>query len=302
MILTVTLNPAWDVTYRVTALERGRTHRVSGAFARAGGKGVNVARVLATLGERVLATGLAGGPTGDAIVAEMPVPHDFARIAGESRRTTAIWSTADSSATVLAEPGPAVRPAEWAAFLAGFDRLASIAEVVVLAGSLPPGLPPSCYAELIDRSPARVVLDAGAEPLRLGLAAHPAMVTPNADELAAAIGTGPTGGADIAELAAVCQRLAVPVAVTLGAAGAVLSTPAGAWSARPPAPVRGNPNRAGDAFTAALARGLASRAEPQDLLADAVALSAAAVAAPVAGEFDASTYRRLRPAVVVRRL
>lgn len=302
VILTVTLNPTWEVSYRVTAFERGRAHRVDGTLARAGGRGVNVARVLAALGERVFATGLAGGGTGASIVDELPVPHEFAPIAGESRRTIAIWSAADSSITQLAEPGPVIQAAEWAAFTARFDRLASIAEVVVLAGSLPPGLPPSCYAELIDRSPARVLLDAAAEPLRMGLAAHPAMVTPSIDEVAAAIGADGPGTTDITELAAACQRFAVPVAVTLGAAGAVLSTPEGSWSARPPTPVRGNPAGAADAFTAALARGLARRVAPPELLADAVALSAAAVAGQQAGEFDPGTYRRLLPIVVVRRL
>lgn len=300
MILTVTPNPAWDVTYRVGELEVGRAHRVNGMTARAGGKGVNVARVLATLGERVFATGMVGGPTGEAIMDELPLPNDFVRISGESRRTLTIWSTVDGTATLLSEPGPTVQPEDWTAFVDTFDRLASIAEVVVLAGSLPPGLLDSAYAELIGRSPAPVVLDAAAEPLRLGLAAHPAMVTPNADELAEAIGVdGPT---DFTELAEAGRYFAVPIAVTLGAAGAVLSTSDGSWSARPPSNIRGNATGAGDAFTAALARGLARRAEPPDLLADAVALSAASVVAPVAGSFDTSTYRQLRSLVTVRRL
>jgi tagatose 6-phosphate kinase len=302
VILTITLNPAWDVTYQVAALRPGQTHRVESVAGRAGGKGVNVARVLAVLGERVLASGLAGGPTGDAIMAELPVPHDFAPVAAESRRTVTVWSTVDGRATLFAEPGPAVAAAEWSTFKAGFDRLASIAEVVVLAGSLPPGLPASSYAELIDRSPAPVILDADAEPLRQGLAAHPALVTPNVDELAAALGSDGTQGSDMADLASACQRLAVPVAVTLGAEGAVLSTSDGAWSARPPEVIRGNPTGAGDAFTAALARGLARRTAMPELLADAVALSAAAVTVPVAGSIDVEAYRRLRSSVVVREL
>lgn len=296
MILTVTLNPAWDVTYRVTELIPGRTHRVSSVFGRAGGKGLNVARVLVALGERVMTSGLVGGTTGDAIVAELPVPHEFVWIAEESRRTVTVWSTVDGKATLFAEPGPLVGAAAWASFVAEFDRLASIAEIIVLAGSLPPGLPTSSYGELIDRSPAPVILDASAEPLRYGLAAHPAMVTPNADELAAAVGF------DVADIATACQRLAVPVAVTLGASGAVLSTSDGAWSARPPGTVRGNPTGAGDAFTAALARGMARRTAAPELLADAVALSAASVAAPVAGEVDLGVYQRMRPSVVVREL
>jgi len=308
VILTVTLNPALDVTYRVEELQHGHVHRVDRVSIRAGGKGINVARVLAALGERVLATGLVGGPTGDAVLAELSVPHDFARISGENRRTVTVWSTMDCRATLFAERGPTVGAAEWSTFVGGFERLASVAEIVVLAGSLPPGLPDSAYAELIVRSPAPVILDTAAEPLRRGLAAHPAMITPNADELAAAIGS------DAADLAEACRELAVPVAFTLGPAGAVLSTPAGSWSARPPSTIRGkatgpgNPTgtnntiSADDAFTAALARGMARRTDPQTLLADAVALSTASVVAPATGDFDPVTYERLRRTVVVRRL
>lgn len=309
MILTVTLNPALDVSYRVEALQPGHLHQVDGLSVKAGGKGVNIARVLAALGERVLATGLIGGPTGDALKAKLSVPHDFAPINGENRRTITVWSAMDRRATLFAEPGPTVLATEWSVFIGGFERLASVAEVVVLAGSLPPGLPDSAYAELIVRSPAPVILDAAAEPLRRGLAAHPAMITPNADELAAAIGS------DAADLAEACRELAVPVAFTLGPAGAVLSTPAGSWSARPPANFRGNKtgdgnststsnalSAAGDAFTAALARGLARRTDPSALLADAVALSTASAAAPAAGDFDPATYERLRTAIVVREL
>jgi tagatose 6-phosphate kinase len=298
VILTVTLNPAWDVTYRVAALEPGQTHRVERVEARPGGKGINVARVLAALGEQVLATGLVGGPTGDSIVAELAVDSDFARISGESRRTVAVWSEADGQTTLLAEPGPYVQPYEWAEFTTGFGKLAAVSEVVVLAGSLPPGLADASYAELIGRSPAPVVLDAAAEPLRVGLGAQPALITPNADELASAMGTG----TDVTELIEVCRRLEVPVAVTLGTSGAVLSTPAGSWSARPPTVVHGNATGAGDAFTAALARGLARRFDAPDLLADAVALSTSSVMSPVAGEVDLHTYRRLRSAVMVREL
>jgi tagatose 6-phosphate kinase len=308
VILTVTLNPALDVTYRVEALQPGHPHRVDGVSVKAGGKGVSVARVLAMLGERVLATGLIGGLTGDSVIADLPVPHDFARITGESRRAVTVWSTSDCRATLFAERGPTVLASEWSVFISGFDRLASVAEVVVLAGSLPPGLPDSAYAELIVRSRAPVILDAADEPLRRGLAAHPAMITPNADDLAAAIGS------DAADLVEACRELAVPVAFTLGPEGAVLSTPAGSWSARPPAAIRGkaavagnstgtrNATSGGDAFTAALARGLARRSDPPALLADAVALSTASVLAPASGDFDPATYERLRTAVEVRRL
>ncbi|MFC0438824.1 1-phosphofructokinase family hexose kinase [Kutzneria buriramensis] len=282
MIVTVTLNAALDVTYRLDRLSPGRTHRVRDVHSRAGGKGVNVADVLRQLGEPVTATGFAGPQ----LLSELP---QFVPIAAESRRTVAVVDA--DAVTMLNEPGPPISAAEWAALEAEFDRLAATASVVVLSGSLP-GLPADAYARLIRRSPVPVILDAEGEPLRAGIAAGPALIKPNIDELAGLLGRTPTLPGD-------CHALDVPTAVTLGPDGAVLSTSDGIWSARPPRPVHGNPTGAGDAFTAALAIGLAHNRPWPETLADAVALSAAAVAAPVAGAFDAPTYREFADAVTV---
>src|SRR5690349_24424393 len=100
MILTVTLNPALDLTYRVDALVPHGTHRVSTVAERPGGKGLNVARVLQALGEPVLATGLVGGATGDRVehlLADEGVRSSFVRIEGETRRTVAVVDRADAT-------------------------------------------------------------------------------------------------------------------------------------------------------------------------------------------------------------
>lgn len=284
MILTVTLNAALDVTYRVEALRPGGTHRVQDVHARPGGKGVNVADVLTQLGEPVVATGFAGPQ----LHALLP---GFVPIAAESRRTVTV--VAGAEATLFSEPGPVIGAGEWAALLAQFDRLAAQASVVVLSGRLP-GVADNAYAQLIARSPAPVILDADGECLRLGIAAGPALIKPNQDELAGLLGRKSGHPAEL------CAELGVNVAATLGAEGAVLATADGVWQAAPPRAVGGNATGAGDAFTAALAVGLArGRAWPQ-ILADAVALSAAAVAMPVAGAFDAGVYREFTDLVAVR--
>src|SRR5690349_8985145 len=117
MILTVTPNAALDVTYQVDSLTPYATHRVSQVAERAGGKGVNVARVLHSLGEPVLATGLAGGPTGvrlRELLAADTVAEAFLPVAGNARRTVVVADRAD--ATGFWEPGPIVTAAEWSAF------------------------------------------------------------------------------------------------------------------------------------------------------------------------------------------
>jgi tagatose 6-phosphate kinase len=306
MILTVTLNAALDVTYAVDALVPHATHRVREVHARGGGKGVNVARVLAALGEDAVVTGLAGGATGLAIraglaaagLADATVP-----IAGESRRTVTV--VADGDATVFNEPGPHVTAAEWRAFTERFTALAADADAVALSGSLPRGLPADCYAGLVRIARAAgawTLVDTGGEPLHAALAAEPDAVTPNAAELARALPRPePVAGVTPEEALAGAEELraagARAVVVTLGVAGMVAVTDEGAWRARSGAVVRGNPTGAGDACVAAL---VAVRSRPwPERIRDAVALSAAAVLAPVAGAVDLAAYRRLRSGVVV---
>ena len=133
MILTVTLNPALDLTYEVDTLVPRGEHRVAEVHQRPGGKGVNVARILAALGESVTVTGLAGGATGTAVRAALPgcgVTDAFMEIGGETRRTVVVAEPA--TATGFWEPGPEVTAAEWDAFLAHHRTLVSTVDAVIM--------------------------------------------------------------------------------------------------------------------------------------------------------------------------
>lgn len=315
MIVTVTLNPALDLTYTVDALIPHGTHRVAAVAERPGGKGLNVAAVLHTLGEPVLATGLLGGATGDRVaelLAEQGVPAAFVRIAGETRRTVAVADRHD--ATGFWEPGPTVAPGEWAAFVDRFRELLAPASVVALSGSLPPGVPVHAYADLIRLAASagvRTVLDTSGEALRHGLAAGPDLAKPNAVELSALLAATdvnvalltyprhPAGDPDLADAGRALALGARAVVVSRGPRGLLALTGEGGWRGVPSERLIGNPTGAGDACVAALSRGLRDATPWPDLLADAVALSAAAVASPIAGAADHDTYRRLLPAVRV---
>ncbi|MCC9311712.1 1-phosphofructokinase family hexose kinase [Kitasatospora sp. RB6PN24] len=295
MILTVTLNAALDVTYRLDRLRPHASNRVHGTATRAGGKGINVARVLHALGHPAVVTGLVGGPTGETVrrdLAAAGIPDELVPITGETRRTVAVYDEHDADTTILLEPGPVVTDAEWARFLSRFDELVPRAEAVVLSGSLPGGVPTDAYAVLIRRARAHrvpAVLDADGAALLAGLAEAPAIAKPNAHELAAASGsTDPRAGAE-----ALCAAGARAVVASLGADGMIACTPQGSWRARPPRAITGNPTGAGDAAVAALTLGLVDDAPWPDRLVQAVALSAAAVAAPLAGDFDPGVQRRL---------
>ncbi|OAR26299.1 1-phosphofructokinase [Streptomyces sp. ERV7] len=304
MILTVTLNTALDITYRVPELVPHASHRVDEVTERPGGKGVNVARVLAALGHESVITGFAGGRTG-AVLRELLAPlapvDALVPVAGTTRRTIAVADTATGDTTQLNEPGPHVTADEWEAFLAAYGPLLREADAVALCGSLPPGVPVGAYADLVRRARAAdvpVLLDTSGEPLRRGLAARPDLIKPNADELARLTGSRePLRAARDAR-----RRGAHSVVASLGPEGLLAVTPDGTWQATPPAPVRGNPTGAGDSAVAALLSSLVEGLPWPDRLKRAVALSTATVLAPVAGEYDAGAYEDLLTGVRVSTL
>jgi tagatose 6-phosphate kinase len=303
-ILAVSLNPALDITHELPRVDWAGVNRPTGVRSRPGGKGINVARTLHALGADVLAVGLAGGRTGDAVRSELTeagVPEAFTEIAGETRRTFAVVDSLRGQTALFNEPGPRVRPAEYAAFRARYAAELAAAAAVVLSGSLPPGLPPDSYAELTriaaDAS-VPALLDTDGQPLLRGLAAGPAVVKPNLPELSRAAGRQ-LSGADSAGLAAVAAAAtelrragAQSVVVSLGAGGLLAVTPDGVWQAAQPAHAAANPTGAGDAVVAGLAHRLVLGDPWPERLRHAAALGSAAAAAPVAGEFCDADYQR----------
>ena len=143
MILTVTLNAAIDRTVAVPSFRQGHRHRAVEASTVAGGKGVNVARALKLLDRPVIATGLAGGPTGARLMerlAEESILTDFTWIAGESRTNLAVVDPTSGEQTEINERGPAVSGKEIELFRDKLLYLSRGADVVVFAGSLPRGV------------------------------------------------------------------------------------------------------------------------------------------------------------------
>ncbi|MCX4233554.1 1-phosphofructokinase family hexose kinase [Streptomyces ortus] len=302
MILTVTLNTALDITYRVRKLRPHASHRVDEMTERPGGKGLNVARVLAALGHEVTVTGFVGGVTGRALrerLAQTPdVVDALVPVSGATRRTIAVADATTGDTTQLNEPGPQITPAEWAGFQETYEVLLRSCSAVALCGSLPPGVPVGAYAQLVRAARALavpVLLDTSGEPLRRGIAARPDIVKPNADELAEL-----TGSHDPSQATRDARRRgAHAVVASLGPQGLLARTPEGDWRAAPLRPVRGNPTGAGDSAVAGLLSGLVEHLPWPDRLARSVALSAATVLSPAAGEFDQQAYEELLPRVSV---
>ncbi|MFD9597653.1 1-phosphofructokinase family hexose kinase [Kitasatospora sp. NPDC059973] len=302
MIVTVTPNPALDITYTLAALRPHESHRVETVHEQAGGKGVNVARVLHALGRRTTAVLPLGGAAGSAVKADLDrsgIVHLTIPLTGAATRRT-IAVVHDGDATMLNEPGPELSALQWTALRAGVASLVPAARALVLSGSLPRGVPPGGYAALVRLARDRgvpVILDAAGPALTEALDARPTIIKPNAAELREATGTDDPQTA----ARALVRAGAGTVVASLGADGLLAVDPAGAWRAFLPtdAGISGNPTGAGDSVVAALAVGLAEHTPLPVALTRAVALSAATVQARYAGMFDRDGYRRLLPQVQV---
>src|SRR5215210_3781087 len=194
MIITVTLNAAIDKTLSVPNFRLGRRHRTVEQTTMPGGKGVNVARVLKTLGQPVIATGLAGGATGTRLVeqlTQLSVLSDFVRTREESRTNTAVVDPTTGEQTEINERGPKVSEQEVELFVDKLLYLAQGASLCVFAGSLPRDVDVDVYARLLRelrRLGVTTVVDTDGDPLRRAVRAEPHVVSPKVLEAEELVG------------------------------------------------------------------------------------------------------------------
>jgi 1-phosphofructokinase family hexose kinase len=194
VIVTVTLNAAVDRTLTVPNFQLGHRHRASASLTSAGGKGINVARALKRLDSPVIATGLAGGTTGDRIIDELAgeaILNDFVRIGDESRTSSAVVDPTAGTLTEIYEWGPAVRREELDTLLDKLHYLSRVATFVVFSGSLPRDVEDDFYAEAVrdlSRRGVQCVVDSEGEPLRHAVDAEPFLVSPNQREAESLVG------------------------------------------------------------------------------------------------------------------
>src|SRR6478736_701098 len=219
MIVTLTPNPAADVTYGVDAVHLGDSHRVHDVTERAGGKGLNVASVLTGLGEHAVAVAPVGAADLAAWAADLTergISHRLVESPSATRRSIAVVE-ADGRTTLFNEAGEPQPAGVWTRVAEALAALSDQAEVLTVSGSLPAEAPADLVAHVVTEAARRglqTVVDCGGPALAAALAAGPALVKPNRTELVA---------------------------------------PDASLHARLRDPLRGNPTGAGDAMTAALA-------------------------------------------------
>jgi 1-phosphofructokinase family hexose kinase len=312
VIVTVTLNAAMDRTLTVPNFQRGQRHRASAGITSAGGKGINVARALKTLGIPVVATGLVGGATGTRIVEALTaeaVLNDFVRIEGESRTSTAVVDPTGGTYTEINEWGPAVREEELATLLEKLRYLAQGAELVVFAGTLPRDVADDFYAEAIrelNRRHIPCALDSEGEALRRGVDAEPFIVSPNQREAEGLVGQEFHDDEDF--------QLALDRIADMGARNVIITTESGCvallredretfrFRAVAPRVDAVSDIGAGDVLLAAFIAARSQGRSLEESLRAAVAAGAASTLEVGAGRFDPRHAGRLQAGVQISEL
>ena len=188
-VIAVTMNPSIDKTITIEHLVPYGLNRALSARCDPGGKGINVARVLKNFGTDVTVFGLIAGEQGEHLVnflKSADISADFIKNPGETRTNLKIFDQSINKTTEINETGFDVTPEVLESFTRRFREIVKEAEIVVLSGSLPPGVPEGFYRECIEIAKAqgvKSVLDADADALAEGVRAVPYAVKPNLHEL-----------------------------------------------------------------------------------------------------------------------
>ena len=302
-VLTVTLNPALDLTVRLPSLRLGEVNRSDSLQVHAAGKGLNVAQVLADLGHQLTVTGFLGEGNPQAfeqLFAARGFADEFVRVAGDTRSNLKL-AEADGRVTDINGPGLAVSEAQCDELLARLERLVPDHDLVIVAGSLPRGIEVQWFVELLQRLKrlgARVSLDTSGAALREGLAATPWLIKPNEEELGEARGVALDDSSAVAAEARRLQAEGIAhVVVSQGAHGVSWFSPNAALHANPPKVRVVSTVGAGDSLLAGMLHGLLEGWPAERTLTHATAIAAQAVGQVGFGITDTAQLAELEAAI-----
>jgi 6-phosphofructokinase 2 len=310
-LLTITPNPSIDLLFEADQLVWEDANRVAAPRRRAGGQGINVLRAATVLGGKAAAIALLGGAAGAELQALLEAEaHELVAVPaeGETRVFVAVRERSTGRSLLLNPRGPASSSRSGEALYAAAER--ALAERrprwVACCGSVPPGVPSDLYArirELARVNGARFVADCDGELLHHAARSGCDLLVPNQHEAERLSGCPVRDTDEAASVARqLCQEGTPTVAITLGAAGAVLASVDGVWHAEAERLDQGSAVGAGDAFLAALLLSL-DRGEPApEALRAAVTAGAAALESTGGDLLALEEYRRLLPRTTVRKL
>lgn len=243
MILTITLNPAVDNAWFLDRLRVNDANRAIRVDRDAGGKGINLSRVVAELGGDTVATGFLGGGSGmfiGQVLDEQGVKQDFVQTVEETRVNFSVEDESKLPPTTFNAPGPLISSSEWELLVSKVRELSAKASWVAMAGSLPRGVSSDAYAvlgEIAQANGAKLMLDADGEVLAKALVRKPHFMKPNEQEASRLLGRTVETTSEAIEAAKDLLRLLDSdgfVIVSRGGKGAILASSEGVWVGRSP--------------------------------------------------------------------
>lgn len=287
-ILTLTLNPALDISTSTEQVVGAHKLRCSTSRVDPGGGGVNVSRVIQRLGGRSIAVYTAGGPVGEAyrrLIEAERIPSVVVPVQGSTRENFTVDETSTGKQYRFVLEGPELTEDEWRACLDLVIQAVPPGGYVVASGSLPPGVPDDFYARVVrlaQEGGARCIVDTSGPALRGALAEGVFLVKPSRRELEEYVGEELNSPESQVEAAStlIARGSAEYVALTLGEAGAVLASTSGVVRLGVPTVKVVSTVGAGDSFLAAFVLRLAQGRSAEEAFKAAVAAGSAAVMTP----------------------
>jgi 6-phosphofructokinase 2 len=286
MIYTITLNPALERNIWIKKIQPDEFNRIELEKRYAGGKGINVSKVLTTLGIGNRALGFVGGFAGEeleGLLVNDGVACDFVRISSETRTNIIIDDVNTATQTVFSAGGPEIKPYELIQLMHKVEKL-DAPDFVSVSGSLPPGVHPEIYRKIIEMvkgKGARVILDADGDALKVGIQGFPDIIKPNIHEMNRLVGAGLKEIDDIIRAARRVQKQGIEVVlVSMGAMGMIMVGEKEQCLASPPEVEVKNTIGAGDSAVAGFVYGLSRGKSLEEALTDAVAAGTATTLRP----------------------
>ncbi len=308
MILTVTLNPTLDKLYIVDDYKKGTVVRVNSAINSAGGKGLNVSRVLNLLGEDVIATGFLGGFTGEYInhlLEPLDIQKSFIKTNCETRSCVNIRD-ASGNMTEFLESGNEISQKYVDEFFTQYKLLLKDVNIVVISGSVPKGVSDTFYSDLISyakKDNKKVILDSSNNLLKKNLKSSPTLIKPNIFELGQILGIEISSQNQIIEAAQKIRNMGIEtVVVSMGEQGAIIVCDDGIYHGIPPKINALNTVGCGDSMVAGFAYSMSKNLGIEDSIRTSVAVSAANALSYEIGEFKKNDYKTLYSQVKVSKL
>lgn len=306
MVYTITLNPALDRTLWLKKIQPDESNRIEKEQRYAGGKGIDVSKVLTTLGMSNRTLGFVGGFAGEELEGRLlneGISCDFIRISGETRTNIIVNDMSTGSQTVFSASGPEIKSYELMKMIHKVEKLEK-PDIVTISGSLPPGVHPEIYRKIIEiakNEGARNLLDTDGDALKVGIQGFPDIIKPNVHELSRLVGVELKGIDEIISAARDIREQGIGIVlVSMGDRGILLIGDKEQYLASPPEVEVKNTIGAGDSAVAGFVYGLIKSKSLKEALIYAVAAGTATTLRPGTALCQKDDFLKLIPEITLK--